>query len=307
MKYIRTILLGLLIMLLLKTGVVSSFHIPFSGMENSLYEGDRVLVNKWSYGLRTPFISWLGYHRITPKKVKKNDIVVYNNPSFKQSQKNFTAQGVFISRCVGTPGDTLFLQKEKAPYLTLDSFPAIKKPYLYTAIQEDDLTEAMQRAAIYRNQLMDFQGEQYIRYFNTEEINLLRKELGDSTFFRAFLTDSVTKENYCIIPGEGMDIQFTKANINFYAKLIRMHEGKFALVKKGKLYIGNTPHQHYRFTQDYYWMLSNNTFNTQDSRRYGPVPQSHLIGKAFLIWLSKTPHSSLIEGYRWDRILKSVQ
>ena len=50
-------------------------------MENSLYRGERILVNKWSYGLRLPFMSLWGYHRWTDKPVRKDDILVFNNPA----------------------------------------------------------------------------------------------------------------------------------------------------------------------------------------------------------------------------------
>ena len=48
---------------LLRTCVATSYLIPSSGMENSLYQGERILVNKWSYGLRLPLMGWWGYHR----------------------------------------------------------------------------------------------------------------------------------------------------------------------------------------------------------------------------------------------------
>ena len=46
-----------LLVLLLRTFAFTTAYIPSSGMENSLLPGDRILVNKWSYGLRLPFSS----------------------------------------------------------------------------------------------------------------------------------------------------------------------------------------------------------------------------------------------------------
>ena len=43
------------LVLLVKTFAFTSCTIPSTGMENSLYQGERVLVNKWSYGFRVPF------------------------------------------------------------------------------------------------------------------------------------------------------------------------------------------------------------------------------------------------------------
>ena len=67
--------------MLLRGCVAIPYLIPSSGMENSLYRGERILVNKWSYGLRLPFMAWLGYHRWGDKPVRKDDIIVFNNPA----------------------------------------------------------------------------------------------------------------------------------------------------------------------------------------------------------------------------------
>ena len=52
-----------LVVVLLRGCVTTSYLIPSSGMENSLYRGECILVNKWSYGLRLPFMKLWGYHR----------------------------------------------------------------------------------------------------------------------------------------------------------------------------------------------------------------------------------------------------
>ena len=63
--------------LLVKTFGVTSCFIPSSGMENSLYKGEGVLINKWAYGLRIPFPSLFGYHRIGKGVIERGDIVLF--------------------------------------------------------------------------------------------------------------------------------------------------------------------------------------------------------------------------------------
>ena len=70
-------LTAVVLVLLIKTFALTSCTIPSTGMENSLYQGERVLVNKWSYGFRVPFSTW----RWLEKPVGKGDIVLFNNPS----------------------------------------------------------------------------------------------------------------------------------------------------------------------------------------------------------------------------------
>ncbi len=45
-----------LVVVLLRGCVTTSYLIPSSGMENSLYRGECILVNKWSYGSTASFL-----------------------------------------------------------------------------------------------------------------------------------------------------------------------------------------------------------------------------------------------------------
>ena len=94
--------------LLLRGCAFTSCLIPSTGMENSIFQGERILVNKWSYGLRLPMMSFLSYHRWGERPVKRQDIVVFNNPARIQ-QPVIDRREVYISRCIGVPGDTLLV------------------------------------------------------------------------------------------------------------------------------------------------------------------------------------------------------
>ena len=63
LTYIRVIVIAVLAVIIVRTLFVTSCFIPSSGMENTLYRGEGVLVGKWSYGWRVPLQSVFGYKR----------------------------------------------------------------------------------------------------------------------------------------------------------------------------------------------------------------------------------------------------
>lgn len=66
-----------------------------------LLRGDRILVNRWSYGLRTGSPDGLfPYGRIFGRQVAKGDIVAFDSPVD-------TLPGIYVCRCAALPGDTL--------------------------------------------------------------------------------------------------------------------------------------------------------------------------------------------------------
>ena len=51
-KWILAFAGAVVVVLLLRGFAFTSCLIPSTGMENSIFQGERILVNKWSYGLR---------------------------------------------------------------------------------------------------------------------------------------------------------------------------------------------------------------------------------------------------------------
>ena len=86
-----------LVVVLLRGCVATSYLIPSSGMENSLYQGERILVDKWSYGLRLPFMKLWGYHRWADSPGPKEDILVFNHPA-SLSDPTLDRREVFVDR-----------------------------------------------------------------------------------------------------------------------------------------------------------------------------------------------------------------
>ena len=110
-KWIFAFAGAIAVVLLLRGFAFTSCLIPSTGMENSLFQGERILVNKWSYGLRVPLMSLFSYHRWCERSVRQQDVVVFNNPA-AIGQPTIDRREIYISRCIGTPG------QEKALHLS---------------------------------------------------------------------------------------------------------------------------------------------------------------------------------------------
>lgn len=307
MKYLKVFVTAIIIVLLIRTFAFTSCTIPSCGMENSLYQGDRVIVNKWSYGLRTPFLSFFSYSRWAERPVGKGDIILFNNPMPVSPPAGIDNREIYISRCIGLPGDTLMLDNELNLTRQTILSPDSKLLYAYPHEQEDTLLRAMEQLNITGNQLIGYNKNGFIRSFSHYEIYLLKQALGRAVSFLSLQTENKEEAHPFIIPGKGKTVQVYPWNIKLLRNTILLHEGKNAEVQGDTLYVNGKKVSSYLFTQDYYWMASNNSINLSDSRLFGLVPKSHLIGKASWIWFSKDIHTKLWEGYRWDRFFQPVK
>ncbi|WP_295227554.1 signal peptidase I [uncultured Brevundimonas sp.] len=98
----KTIVFALLIAMVLRIFLFQPFTIPSASMEPNLYEGDYIVVSKWSYGFSKhsiPFSPPLFDGRIMGSTPKRGDIVVFKLPRDNKTD--------FIKRVIGLPGDRI--------------------------------------------------------------------------------------------------------------------------------------------------------------------------------------------------------
>jgi len=100
LEIVKTIFFALLIALVLRVLLFQPFTIPSASMEPNLYEGDYIVVSKWSYGYSKhsiPFSPPLFSGRILGQEPKRGDIVVFKLPRDNKTD--------YIKRLIGLPGD----------------------------------------------------------------------------------------------------------------------------------------------------------------------------------------------------------
>lgn len=306
-KWIFAFAGAIAVVLLLRGFAFTSCLIPSTGMENSLFQGERILVNKWSYGLRVPLMSLFSYHRWCERSVRQQDVVVFNNPA-AIGQPTIDRREIYISRCIGTPGDTLLVDSlfsVSSPEAQLN--PDKKRLYTYPAAKEQLVTSLMQTLSITNDGLMGSNDSTHVRSFSRYEYYLLEQAISDQNWIQPLTEKSEKELKPLIVPGKGKALRVYPWNITLLRNTLVMHEGKQAEIKNDTLYVDGKPTQHCYFTKDYYWMGSNNTVNFSDSRLFGFVPQDHIIGKASIIWFSKEKETGLFDGYRWRRFFRTVK
>ena len=306
-KWIFAFAGAIAVVLLLRGFAFTSCLIPSTGMENSLFQGERILVNKWSYGLRVPLMSLFSYHRWCERSVRQQDVVVFNNPA-AIGQPTIDRREIYISRCIGTPGDTLLVDSLFSVSSPEAQFnPDKKRLYSYPATKEQLITSLMQTLSITNDGLMGSNDSTHVRSFSRYEYSLLEQAISDQNWIQPLTEKSEKELKPLIVPGKGKALRVYPWNITLLRNTLVMHEGKQAEIKNDTLYIDGKPTQHCFFTKDYYWMASNNSVNLSDSRLFGFVPQDHIIGKASLIWFSKEKGTGIFDGYRWNRFFQSVK
>jgi signal peptidase I len=138
-----------------------------------------------------------------------------------------------------------------------------------------------------------------------------KKNRKDNVFrskYNLFPKDSTlgwTIDNYgpLYVPARGKSIELTKTNLHWY-KDIFLYENPKSTITDTALLIGNKPITQYTFKFNYFFMLGDNFYHSEDSRYWGFVPYDNIKGKASIIIFSFNRDNSGFKKIRWNRIFK---
>jgi len=312
-------LVTLLLVLVIRSFLIQSYTVSSSQMETALLKGDRVLVDKTAYGIRMPvtllslpftfdtflgirsyldFIH-LGYKRLFSSKVKKNDIVLFNNPL--ETDKPIDKRSLILSRCVAVPGDTIHVRgndfyinnKKYIPspdFLMTFKFPANKKDSIVSIMESFDIPFRMVSST-------DSVWE--LASLNRYESFILNQKLPSSIELKEDIKSDLYYE--LIVPSKGSEVKFNDLTASLYNKIVQQ-EDKDIIFKGNYFFKNDMLLDSYRFTDDYYWFVSDNPDGSTDSRSLGFISEKFVIGKAFYIWFN-----SYDGKINWDRCFSAVE
>ena len=101
-EYVEAIILAIVIALFIRTFVIQAYKIPSGSMKPTLQIGDHILVSKFNYGIKLPFLRTT---LIPVGAPQRGDIVVFIYPEDRSKD--------FIKRLIGLPGDTIEIRNKK--------------------------------------------------------------------------------------------------------------------------------------------------------------------------------------------------
>ena len=273
-------------------------------------------------------------------KVKREDVVVFNVPPLELNEgKDYPVdlKTNYIKRCVAVPGDTLRIVNRQ---VTINSQPSPNPPlmqfsyvvnasskindrildkykiyadnYKILGVPGDGVTYQMDITPEVAAELkkMNFIRDVKIATFNSDGIGPRTDKHVESNIFPNAKKFPWNGDFYgpLVIPAEGMKIQINENTLAMYGGTIQLYDHNDDVkIENGKLLIDGKEVSEYTFKQNYYFMMGDNRHNSLDSRYWGFVPEDHIVGKAFFIWLSIDRNADFLNKIRWNRFFKLIE
>ncbi|MBV1776088.1 signal peptidase I [Burkholderiaceae bacterium DAT-1] len=211
----------------LKTFVIEPMQIPSSSMRPGLVVGDFIVVNKFAYGIRVPFINEVIVPTGAPAR---GDVVVFRYP--------LNTKINYIKRLIGLPGDTVEYRNKQ---LSVNGIRYESQPigvYKYDE-RENSVNRMQEKTPSKTYQTLNDPDQQAYNLMQLAQISM-QPEFASS--------------------GE-RDLQSANCQIDETGFVCKVPAG-------------------------HYLMLGDNRDNSSDGRYWGFVPENHLAGRAFMIWMN---------------------
>jgi signal peptidase I len=132
----------------------------------------------------------------------------------------------------------------------------------------------------------------------------------NTSFFPNDIKYNWNEDNFgpIVLPKKGSKVKLNSNNLPLYKKIIREYEKNELTLLDNEIKINGISTKEYTFKQDYYWMMGDNRYRSEDSRSWGFVPEDHIVGKPVFIWMSIEGINDGFKNWkiRWQRVFTTV-
>lgn len=260
--------------------------------------------------------------------IHNNDVVVFNYPF--EDGRPFDKKENYIKRCLGIPGDSLAVRNGQVfIHNTPAENPKKMQFKYYVKFNEDGYWSEK----TFQNLLTKYdisEGENLphgnltfafpLTYANKLS---LEKEQGiakiDSLFSRngeyqdylfphnPAYSWSVDFYGPIYVPKAGSVVKLDSLQFSLYERVIRVYEDHPDFqMKNGKFILDGKEITEYTFRYNYYFMMGDNRHNSADSRFWGFVPETNIVGKALFVWMSWDKNAKYFKKVRWNRLFRGI-
>ncbi len=260
---------------------------------------------------------------------------MWENPAYHVAARPVDKRENYIKRCVAVAGDKLEI---KDGVLYINDAPAYRPenlytPYLLVLKEGATITEAqfeeigMENMTPYIDPaIAPLPADHYVVRLTQEGFEKV-KAMGVTSTLQPWFYEkgkaqdragnifpndlkhyqwNVDNFGPIYIPKAGWTVPLNDSIYAQYDRAIRVYEGNDVQRTNGKFYVNGKEATSYTFTMNYYWMMGDNRHNSQDSRYWGFVPEDHIVGKAWFIWMSWNSSGSGIKKIRWSRLFSPI-
>lgn len=315
---------------------VSKFHYgarnPMTAVALPMVHDTIPVINKKSY-LNKPQIPYFRFPGFT--KLERNDIAVFNWPvdtvkffgdrNSVGIRKPIDKKSNYVKRTVGVPGDKIEIKdgvlivndqvleysdrtKLQYSYTVTTDGSQLDGDFILNKLKITDGLNPISENKIHFYALTDEAAE---RLKELSAIKEVTRNINKRPSAGIFPYNNLWNEDNLgpiYIPQAGKTVELTTETLPFYKQIITEYEGNTLSVLGNEIRVNGVPTNKYTFNLDYYYMMGDNRHNSEDSRFWGFVPETHIVGKPIFIWLSmdNNPYLKALDKIRWERMFTTV-
>jgi signal peptidase I len=230
----------------------------------SIQPGDRIFANKLIYGARIyRNLDFLKGGDLKTIRMKGFRGIGYNDVVvFNRAYPLvFDIRQVYVKRCIGLPGDTIWIREGQ---------------YKNSSVKDRVVQQ----------------------HFNHHYHNYIPESSLACYPFKEELDWTILHFGPLYLPRKGESIPLDQTNIWLYFRMMSYECGEDVEIIDDTVFWRNQPIQSYTFKENYYFFAGDNFISSSDSRYFGPIPETFIIGVVPYVLYARKPESKKMNVQR---------